>query len=241
MAGLRACRMSDTAALGARHVRGNSWLSLEVATEHARMRGGECWYESYASSKALMQWRCNQGHVWSATLQSVRIQGTWCRLCSRRKLRKWDLSVAQALAVSRGGVLLSTECFGASDPLRWRCQLGHEWSASFQGVRYSGSWCPTCATDRQRIQLPVVQSIAAAHSGRLLSTTYKNNRSPLRWECDKGHQWVTSLSSVKDSRTWCPECSASKRQKHLRSVLFAQFLLYSHWAHFGTAAVSWCR
>lgn len=48
--------------------------------------------------------------------------------------------------------------------------------------------------------------VATARGGRCLSTDYRDNASPLLWECALGHQWTAHLNRVKDDECWCPEC-----------------------------------
>ncbi|CAK0908378.1 unnamed protein product [Prorocentrum cordatum] len=56
---------------------------------------------------------------------------------------------------------------------------------------------------------------ARAHGGVCLSRTYKSSLDHLRWQCAEGHQWSTSLHTVKGnaSRTgsWCPQCANARR------------------------------
>lgn len=39
---------------------------------------------------------------------------------------------------------MSTEYINAHAHLRWRCRVGHEWTASANSVKMFGSWCPEC-------------------------------------------------------------------------------------------------
>ncbi len=50
----------------------------------------------------------------------------------------------QSFAESRGGQLLSQECNGAGQRLRWRCGREHEFEASPRLLILGGYWCPDC-------------------------------------------------------------------------------------------------
>ena len=63
--------------------------------------------------------------------------------------KKWNAALYKDAAASRGGTLL-TEDPRAGDivsALRWRCGLGHEFSASSRLVLTGGHWCPECTRD----------------------------------------------------------------------------------------------
>jgi hypothetical protein len=59
------------------------------------------------------------------------------------------------------------------------------------------------------LDLAVAHALAESRDGKLLSTTYQNNRTPLRWKCAHGHQFTMSWDDTKSGR-WCPQCWDSK-------------------------------
>ena len=125
-----------------------------------------------------------------------------------RRCRPLDLGIAFSTARARGGSCLSDTYRNIWTPLRWRCARGHEWSASLGSVKDKGSWCPTCSS-RAPLGLEVAQELALARGGRCLSERYINSASHLHWQCAAGHEWHTSLHSVRTARSWCPRCSSS--------------------------------
>ena len=71
-----------------------------------------------------------------------------------------------------------------------------------------------------------MHSIAKKRGGRCLSAEYADQRTPLRWQCAKGHTWDATQSMVKGSRnkpgTWCRICgvraAAKKRMYTLEDM-----------------------
>lgn len=59
-------------------------IKAQIAAEE---RGGECLSTEYTGGHDKMQWRCANGHEWSAVYTAVVNCGDWCRQCSydRRK------------------------------------------------------------------------------------------------------------------------------------------------------------
>ena len=181
-------------------------LSLKVAQEIASTRGGECLSTTYHNNRRHLKWRCSKGHEWKASLTGVKDRGTWCSCCSH-EARRHPLKVAQDIAVARGGLCLSRVYRNNWKHLQWRCDKGHEWNASLNNVKDRGTWCRHCAIARRCLCLKVAKDVASRRCGSCLSTKYVNARKHLRWRCGKGHEWSASLSSIKDSGTWCPHCA----------------------------------
>ncbi len=56
-------------------------LSIDDAREAASRRGGQCLSEHYVSSTCKLEWMCERGHVWTATLNTIR-RNHWCAQCA---------------------------------------------------------------------------------------------------------------------------------------------------------------
>ena len=93
--------------------------------------------------------------------------------------------------------------------MKWECKEGHKWEATFDHIKHSKSWCPTCSykinSDKMRGDIEECYNIAKEKEGKCLSNTYTNANSKMKWECKEGHIWTTSLGSIKFG-SWCPIC-----------------------------------
>jgi len=187
-----------------------AWKSLEGIydpghlhrmQELARGRGGECLSEAYINNSIKLHWRCAKGHEWKATPAHIAMGG-WCPLCCGRNNPR-DLERMRAMARDRGGECVSTVYRRNEVKLRWRCALGHTWSATPSGI-ISGHWCPQCGGSKPKT-IQDMRHVAAARDGECLSRTYRNAVTKLRWRCKDGHVWWAVPSSVMGG-TWCPKC-----------------------------------
>ena len=184
-----------------------SRLTIEEMQALAISRGGVCLSKHYVNSMTKLQWRCANGHEWEAQPASVK-QGTWCAACSGKL--KLNLESLQELARERCGELISTEYLRCHAPLLWRCEEGHQWSASASKIK-SGRWCPNCA-GKAPLTIEEMQELARTRGGECLSKRYVNGRVPLKWRCAQGHEWHAEPLTVKPSGyqergTWCPVCA----------------------------------
>ncbi|RHZ78695.1 hypothetical protein Glove_158g5 [Diversispora epigaea] len=116
---------------------------------------------------------------------------------------KLSLNDAYTIAKSRGGVCLST-IYNYKTPMHWKCIKGHEWFATFASIKNGKTWCPICSDTK--LDISIAKEMARSKNGECLSKKYINNRSPLLWRCNKGHEWYTNLNSIKRNR-WCPDCA----------------------------------
>ncbi len=135
------------------------------------------------------------------------------------------------MAKSHGGTCLSEKYYNMKTKLEWECAENHRWETTPMVVR-KGSWCPMCAqakkNRRARFSLEEAQELGKSYEGRCLSTTYKNSKTKLEWQCKKGHKWFSSLRSVKQG-SWCPECKKTqKTRKKTYSIFDMQTLAKSH-------------
>lgn len=61
-------------------------------------------------------------------------------------------------------------------------------------------------TNNNRQYLKQLQQLAKKQGGKCLSDVYIDNRTKLKWECAKKHQWQSAPGNIK-SGSWCPICS----------------------------------
>lgn len=170
----------------------------------ALSRNGTCLSEGYINTDTKLRWRCEHGHEWEATPYKVKQQGTWCPTCAG--IQKLTLEDAQSVAHDRGGECLSSVYLNNSTLLKWRCEHGHKWEAQFASIK-SGTWCPTCAGNAKLKFEDIIKQIEE-RGGRCLSTSMKNSNSKLKVECEHGHIWFPTATTLKSGH-WCRTCAGS--------------------------------
>lgn len=193
---------------------------LKELQQIAEARGGKLKSEHYLGTTEKLLFECKNQHEFWASPVSIARQGTWCRLCATEQTAKKlyaSLDDVREIAVSKGGVCLSDEYFGAHRKYRFRCHRGHEWEASRANI-ISGKWCPFCAdlASGERTRgldlknpegkrgLERCRELAEQRNGQCLSDSYISAKSPMRWKCNKdGHEWEACFDSIRRG-SWCP-------------------------------------
>lgn len=56
--------------------------SLDEVKQIAIERGGKCLSEIYNGCDSHLEWECEEGHQWFATLNNIKNNGSWCPECS---------------------------------------------------------------------------------------------------------------------------------------------------------------
>ena len=76
---------------------GNAPLSLEIARKLAAERRGLCLSGVYVSCEGHLDWRCADGHEWSASLHNVKNHNTWCPYCAVSKSERDVRSIFETI------------------------------------------------------------------------------------------------------------------------------------------------
>ena len=128
------------------------------------------------------------------------------------------LEEMQKIAESKGGRCLSEKYIDAKTKLKFQCKEMHQpWFASPEHIR-GGKWCPVCARNVKH-NIPEMQKIAESRDGMCLSTFYVNEKTHLKWQCNKDDCiWNATPSNIIKSR-WCPECGRKRRNEKNRSTI----------------------
>ena len=201
-------------------------LSLADLKKHAEKHKGVLLSQEYAGVSRKYHWKCNEGHEWYANWNNVR-RGSWCKWCAYKKLNKKTGSELEDVllkmkecASSRGGELLSGIYKNALTKYRWRCELGHEWEATWANVFHLESWCKICAYKNprkrangnqghvgRRVKFEAIVEAISKKGGKVLSSreAYKNSKTKLKYECEKGHIFEAHFNFVQQGG-WCRTC-----------------------------------
>ncbi|MBW2995407.1 zinc-ribbon domain-containing protein [Candidatus Woesearchaeota archaeon] len=190
-------------------------VSLGDMQKIAKVRGGNCLSEQYVDMQTKLKWKCSEGHIWMAQPSNVR-QGKWCPICAIRRNAdrlRGNLEEIRTIAESKGGKCLSDKYITARIKLKFQCSNGHLWETTPERLK-KGMWCPTCgilkSANSRRLSINEMQKLAKEKRGLCLSNKYIDNRTKLRWKCEKGHEWEARPSNIKNGN-WCPTCAGRNR------------------------------
>ena len=202
-------------------------LTIESMHKLAELNGGKCLSNKYDGVHKHLKWQCSEGHIWEANPAEVKNHKTWCPTCANKS--KFKIEDMQYFALEKGGKCLSKKYKSLNHKLEWQCSEGHIWEAKVSSVIFDHTWCPVCASKKNKLRLSKVaksrqhtiemmQDLAAKKNGKVISTKYINCHSNLTWQCAKGHIWDAKPNNIQQGK-WCPICSSSRSEKLCRITL----------------------
>ena len=95
-----------------------------------------------------------------------------------------------------------------------KCVEGHEWLGTPNNILHNKAGCPSCSSYAKKTHEEYERSI----SYKVLET-YVNDRTKIRHECSKGHQWLSSPNAVLKGRK-CPTCSSTGFKPEEPAILY---------------------
>jgi hypothetical protein len=197
-------------------------LTLLDCQNIAASNGGFCRSTEYKDANSKMLWECKLGHQWETTLHSLRTMHTWCDKCAHTKLglsKRTNIEICQNYAIGKRGKLLSTEYKDNRTKMLWECEFLHQWWAAWHDINGQNQWCPLCQPTAPGSLGECQEYVKMEHEGFCLSTEYINSQTKMLWQCKFKHQWMATFGSIKNSKTWCPKCSAFKTERLCREIL----------------------
>jgi hypothetical protein len=103
-----------------------------------------------AGSERRREWKCSNGHKWSAAVKSRALTGNGCPYCGGKKVLAGfnDLATTHPLVAAEAlGWDPTTLTAGSHKIRKWKCSEGHIWSAAvLNRTSQNPSGCPSCAS-----------------------------------------------------------------------------------------------
>jgi hypothetical protein len=125
------------------------------------------------------------------------------------------------ISTKMGGICLSSAYVNSKTKLLFRCSAGHEWEAIPSSI-IKGHWCKICGNINQgkkkSLSIEDMMELAKSKGGQCLSSEYKNNTSPLTWQCSKGHIWTAPGGTIRNQGSWCPKCFGKDKEVNLKTL-----------------------
>ena len=174
--------------------------------------------EFTAGSGKKKDWKCEFGHVWSATIGSrTGKDKSGCGVCGGKQVVAGinDLrTFFPDIAAEADGWDPTKVTPKSGKKLSWVCKFGHKFDAIVSDRTSRGGNCPVCSGRKILAGFNDLQTthpdLAAQASGwDPTSVTYGSGQSK-EWKCPKGHAWPATIASRTNMNSGCPFCSGNK-------------------------------
>jgi len=171
------------------------------------------WNPSTVSPKSGIKkdWKCDEGHVWSARVCDI-ANGRRCPYCAGKQVLAGfnDLETkCPKLARQADGWDPSQVTAGSGSQRKWLCEKGHSFLASVVSRTSRGDGCPYCGNKKVLVGFndlattnPAIAMEACGWDPRTVTAGSGRSR---RWRCGFGHEWNAAVTDR--NRAGCPVCS----------------------------------
>ena len=171
-----------------------------------------------AQSNKKLEFRCDQGHTWTAPVSRLTSQKSRCPYCSGRRpiVGENDLATTHPeIAAELVDPSLATQLkAGSNKKVEWQCQKDptHRWSVQVQQRVARKTSCPYCSGRRITTGVNDLATTHPALAAQMVRpdealTTSKGSVEKFEWQCQNNpdHTWfATPTNRVKG--VGCPIC-----------------------------------
>lgn len=173
-------------------------------------------------SNKIVWWKCELNHQWEKSVNK-RTEGYGCPYCSFQKILQGynDLETLYPLIANEWdqdkNKILPSEIFGGTNKKYWwKCKHNHSYFESAAKRTRLNRGCPYCSGQRRVIG---INDVVTTHP-HILKQIHKTKNNHVNiedygygsnkilwWQCEKGHEWESSIKNRLNSLTICPQCS----------------------------------
>jgi len=169
-----------------------------------------------AGSGKRVAWKCDNGHISFATVESRAKNESKCGVCINKKVLAGfnDLATTHPVIASQANSWdPKTVTAGSNKRVEWICSSGHIWKQSVV-TRAQGSGCPYCSGYSSWAGFNDLATlnprIAAQADGWDPSTIGYGSGKKMKWKCSEGHTWESRVNNRGGKRDiGCPYCSGN--------------------------------
>jgi hypothetical protein len=183
-----------------------SRLSIDQVRKIIESKGGELLSTEYVNDLTPIKIKFSDGEIEERSLCSIRSSEQLISMKevieNRRQNNKLSLNEIKNIVERRGGKLLSTTIAKYNDPIKIQTIDGVIEERGLVSIRklnklYSKEYIRESRFEKQRHTIEDVRKIVESRGGELISTEYKNNKSPIRIKTVDGIIEDRNLSNIK--------------------------------------------
>ena len=156
---------------------------------------------------------CSKNHKFKFSWENVKTR-KWCKCLNKNNI---ETVIDYINSHHPNSKLLSKIYTNNHTKLKILCENNHVFYKSWISLK-KGHWCEKCLNEKKLKE--IISFIKKNHFGaKLLSKTYKNNKTHLNVICENGHNFYPTFSDIKNKKSWCPVCNKKKAEKYCRDYI----------------------
>lgn len=170
-----------------------------------------------AGSKKKLEWICEFGHLWQATISSRASMGLGCPVCSNKKILPGfnDLATTNPLLAAQAhGWDPTTVSERSGKTKEWMCSQKHIWAATVGARSSMNEGCPYCSNQKILIGYNDLNTshpeIAREAHGWDPTKFNAGSTKKMEWKCPLGHIYISVIRDRGRRGTNCSICAGRK-------------------------------
>jgi hypothetical protein len=167
------------------------------------------------------------------SIANMKEMSSGCVVCSGHQVEKGfnDLATTHPeLTAQVNGWDPSEITQGSNLKKDWKCSLQHQWSAVVSDRTSKKSGCPYCTGKKVLSGFNDLQTVNPTIGNQAFgwdpTTVTVGSTKRLKWQCDEGHTWTTTVLS-RSQGYGCPTCAKSGFDPNKESHIY--FLYHQNW------------
>jgi hypothetical protein len=167
-------------------------------------------------SKEKFDWKCINGHIWKASIESRTHLKSGCPYCAGIRV----LTGFNDLQTKYPEI--ANQAFGwdptitptkSKKNFAWKCRFGHIWEASISNRTRGGNGCTVCSGRSLLVGFNDFQTTNPELAKQLVGTdprSFVGGHAKLKWNCEFGHTWMAQVNNRVSHGQGCPVCTNKK-------------------------------
>lgn len=190
--------------------------SIKEVKTMLKYKGAKLLSDNYIKNNKKIKIECKNGHILNTSLTNFMVVG--CKFCNKKEKIHRNYIEYKELLELEGYKMISdeSEMLTRKTKLKIRCPHGHITEKSLEKFKY-GRRCKICSNN-QRYELDDVKNQLSYYGLELISEDYINNKSHIRVRCKNGHEYNTSLVSIKRYKH-CRYCYGYSGERKINEIL----------------------
>lgn len=158
----------------------------------------------YKNNNTKLKVQCNKEHIYEVKFHNFK--RTKCPYCSHKKV---NYEQVKAIVEEAGYKLISKEYKNQQSKIKVECVNGHRTTINWKGFLKkvkANHGCRKCVDDPKKFTYEYVKEKIEESDCKLLSETYKDVKSKLEIECNKGHKFSINFEHFR-KKPVCRKCT----------------------------------
>lgn len=159
----------------------------------------------YNNTQEKHNFQCKKGHTWNAIFDSIKNKRTRCPNCSLNIL---TLEEIKTWCLKHKIFYLDDYYNNNREIHNFKClDCGYVRITPFNHIKNQSFFCPKCISGKVPMVFQEVVDWCLKQNIVFLDKKYEGVLNKYNFQCEKGHVWKTSFSSIKNGGSRCPKCS----------------------------------